>query len=82
MYFHFANSDINCTLCFCFFVLSPRMLQLIIEYKLVCPSEAGVGLITALRLHGTALHCPSLRCGKPSLTAAHSAIIYNDNYYE
>ena len=35
----FANWDINCTLCFCFFVLSQWMLQLIIEYKLVCPRK-------------------------------------------
>ena len=32
-------SDISCTLCFCFFVLSPWMFQLIIEYKMVCPGS-------------------------------------------
>ena len=35
----FVISDISCTLCFCFFMLSPWMLQPIIEYKLVCPRK-------------------------------------------
>ena len=48
--------------CFCFFVLSDWMLQLIIEYKLIgLQQEAGVGLIAAIMLFNiVVLHCASL----------------------
>ena len=56
----FANSDINCTLCFCFFVLSPWMLQLFIEYKLVCPRKLELDSSPTSCCSIVVVHCASL----------------------
>ena len=55
----FAKSDINCTLCFCFFVLSPWMLQLIIEYKLVCPRKLELDSSPPSCCSIAVVHCAS-----------------------
>ena len=56
----FASSDINCTLCFCFFVLTPWMLQLIIEYKLVCPRKLELDSSPPSCYSVVVVHCASL----------------------
>ena len=56
----FANSDINCTLCFCFFVLSPWMLQLIIKHKLVCPRKLELDSSPTSCCSIVVVHCASL----------------------
>ena len=56
----FANSDINCTLCFCFFLLCLWMLQLIIEYKLVCPRKLELDSSPTSCCSIVVVHCASL----------------------
>ena len=63
----FDNSDINYTLCFYFFVLSPWMLQLIIEYKLVCPRKLELDSSPPLCCSIVVVHCASLSIKKNTM---------------
>ena len=60
----FANWDINCSLCFCIFVLSPWMLQLIIEYKLVCHRKLELDSSPTSCCSIVVVHCASLHIKK------------------